>query len=76
MVTFFEEVHDSTTLEQTYEEIFSFLREVNVPTPMDPSHDENFALFEHLGELVLSPTSYTSTFCSIHPNKVWVQGLF
>ena len=38
---------------------------------MDPSHDENFALYGHLCELVLSPTSYTSKFCSI-----WVKGLF
>ena len=46
------------------------------PTPMDPSHDENFALYDHLGELVLSPTSYTSKFHSIHPIEVWVKGLF
>ena len=32
--------------------------------------------FYPLGELVLSPTSYTSIFCSIHPNRVWVKGLF
>ena len=70
--TLFEEVHDSTTLEQTYEESFSFLREVHVPTHMDPSHDENY----YLDELVLYPTSYTSKFCSIHHNEVWVKGLF
>ena len=29
-----------------------------------------------VGELVLSPTSYTSIFCSIHPNEVWVKGSF
>ena len=46
------------------------------PTPMDPSHDNNFALSDHLGELVISPTSYTSKFCSIHPNEVWVKGFF
>ena len=74
--TLFEEVHDSTTLEPTYGESFSILREVHNPTPMDPSHDEHFALFDHLGELVLSPTSYTSKFCSIHPNEVWVEGFF
>ena len=74
--TLFGEVHDSTTLEPTHEEIFSFLREVHNPTPMDPSHDENFSLSYHLGELVLSPTSYTSKFCSIHPNEVWVKGFF
>ena len=43
---------------------------------MDPSHDENFALFDHLGEFFISPTSHTSKFCSIHPNEVWVKGLF
>ena len=74
--TLFEEVHDSTTLEPTYEESFAFLREVHAPTLMDPSHDENVSLSNHLGELVLSPTSYTSIFCSIHPNEVWVKGLF
>ena len=74
--TLFEEVHDSTTLEPTYEESFVFLREVHVPTPMDLSHDELFALSNHLGEMVLSPTSYTSTFCRIHPNEVWVKGFF
>ena len=74
--THFEEVHDSTTLEQTYEESFAFFREVHVPTHMDPSHDENFAHYDHLGEFILSPTSYTSKFCSINPNKVWVKGLF
>ena len=49
--TCFEEMHDSTTLEPTYEESFAFFRDVHVPTPMDPSHDENFALYDHLGEL-------------------------
>ena len=29
-----------------------------------------------VGEFVLSPTSYTSKFCSIHPNEVWVKGSF
>ena len=70
--TLFGEVHESTTLEPTHEESFSFLREVHNPTPMDPSHDENFPLSDHLDELVLSPTPYTSKFCSIHPNEVWV----
>ena len=37
--TLFEEVHDSTTLEPTYGESFTFLREVHVPTLMEPSHD-------------------------------------
>ena len=43
--TLFEEVHDSTTLEPTYEENFSFVRVVHVTTPISPSHDENFALY-------------------------------
>ena len=60
--TLFEEVHDSTTLEPTHEEKFSFLREVHNPTPIDPSHDENLALYNTLGELVLYPTSYTYKF--------------
>ena len=74
--TLFEEVYDSTTLEPTHEEMFAFSREVHNPTPMDTSHDEIFSLSDHLGELVLSPTSYTSKFCSIHPNEVWVKGFF
>ena len=74
--TIFEEVHNSTTLEPTHEECFSFFREVHNPTPMDPSHYENFALTGPLGELVLSPTSYTSKFCSSNPNEVWVKGFF
>ena len=37
---------------------------------------EIFSLYYHLDELVLSPTSYTSKFCSIHPNEVWVNDLF
>ena len=65
-----------STLEPKHEEFFALLREVHNPTPMDPSHDENFSLSYHLGELVLSPTSYTSKFCSSHPNEVWVKGLF
>ena len=64
--TLFEEVRDSITLEPTYVESVTLLRDMHVPTPMDPSHDENFALSNHLGELVLSPTSYTSIFCNIH----------
>ena len=74
--TLFKEVHDSITLEPTHEEIFAFLREVHNPTPMDPSHDEIFLIYDHLGELVLSPTSYTSKFCSIHDNELWVKGFF
>ena len=49
---------------------------MNNPTPMDTSHYDNFSLTDHLGELVLSPTSYTSKFCSSHPNEVWVKGFF
>ena len=74
--TLFEEVHDSTTLEPNHEEILAFLRDVHTTTPMDPSHDEIFSLSDHLGELVISPTSYTSKFWSIHPNEVWVKSLF
>ena len=69
-------MHDSTTLEPTHEESFEFLREVHNPTHMDPSHHENFVLFDHLGELVLSPTYHTSKFCSINHNEVWVKGFF
>ena len=29
-----------------------------------------------MGVLVLSPTSYTSKFCNIHPNEVWLKGFF
>ena len=54
--TVFEEVHDSTILEPTYGECFTFLMEVHNPTSVDPSHDENVSLYHHLGELVLSPT--------------------
>ena len=43
---------------------------------MDHLHDEKIAFFDHLDELVLSPTSYTSTFCNIHPNEVWVKCFF
>ena len=27
-------------------------------------------------EFVISHTSYTSTFCNLHPNEVWVKGFF
>ena len=49
---------------------------MHVPTPMEPSHDQLFSHYNPLGELVLSPTSYTSIFFSIHPNEVWVKGFF
>ena len=74
--TLFEELHDYTILEPTNGESFTFLRELHVPNLMDISHDENFSLSNPLGELVLSPTSYTFKFCSIHPNEVWVKGFF
>ena len=74
--TLFEEVHDSTTLEPNYGASFIFLREVHVPTLMEPSHDGKVSLSNPLGELVLSPTSYTSKFCNIHPNEVSMKGLF
>ena len=45
-------------------------------THMDHSHDENLALFDHLGELVHSPTSYNSMFCNISLNAIWVKGFF
>ena len=47
-----------------------------MPNPMDTSHYDNFSLIDHLGKLVLSPTSYTSKFYSSHPNEVWVKGFF
>ena len=74
--TLLDAVHDSTTLEPTYEESVTLLREMDNPTPMEPSHGETFALSNPLGELVLSNKSYTSIFCNIHPNEVWVKGLF
>ena len=43
---------------------------------MEPSHDEIFSLSDHLGDFFLSPISYTSKFCSIHPNEVWMKGFF
>ena len=43
---------------------------------MEPSHDEHFSISNPLGELVVSPTPYTSIFWSIHPNEVWVRSLF
>ena len=75
-MTIFEEVHNSTTLEPTHEEFFAFSRDLNNPIPMDTSNYDKFSLTDHLGELVLSPTSYTSKFCSIRPNEVWVKGFF
>ena len=73
----FKEEHDSSTLEPIYDKGFTLLKELHNPTPMDPSHYDNFSLTDHLGELVLSPTSYTSKFCSSHDaNEVWVKSFF
>ena len=56
---------------------FTFLKELHDTTDMDPYHDENPVLFDLLGtELVHSPTSYNSMFCSISLNEVWVKGFF
>ena len=74
--TLFEEVHDYTTWEPTYEKKISFLMEVHVLNPMNISHDEKFSLSNPLGELVLSPTSYTRIVCSTYPNEVWVKFFF
>ena len=52
------------------------MKELHDTTHMDPYHDEMSVLFDHLGELVHSPTSYNSMFCSISLNEVWVKGLF
>ena len=35
-----------------------------------------FSLSNPLGDSVLSPISYASIFCSIHPNEVWVRVFF
>ena len=70
-------MHDSTILEPNHEDFFAFLRDqMHTHTPMGPLHDYKFSLFDNFCELVLSPTSYTSKFCSIHPNEVWVKGFF
>ena len=74
--TLFEEVYDSTALEPTHEYFFAFLIEAHNPTSMDPSHDKKISLYDNLGDLFISPTSYTSKFCSIYPNEVWVKGFF
>ena len=41
------------------------LKALHDTTRMDPSRDENSALFDHLGELVHSPTSYNSIFSAV-----------
>ena len=58
---------DSPYIYEIYDKGFTLLKEMHNPTRMDPSHYDNFALTDHLGELVLSPTSYTSKFCNSHP---------
>ena len=72
----FKEGHDSSTLEPIYDKVFTLLKELHDTTHMYPYHDETSALFKHFGELVYSPTSYNSIFCSIHPNEVWVKSFF
>ena len=61
-------------MEPIYDKSFTILKEMYDTTHMDPSHDESSTLFYHLGELVHSPTSYNSMFCSISLNEVWVKG--
>ena len=58
----FKEEHDSSTLGPIYDKGFTLLKDLHDNTHMDPSHDETSALFDHLGELVYSPTSYHSMF--------------
>ena len=53
----FKDEHDSFTLEPIYDKYFTLLKELRDTTHMDPSQDENSALFDHLGELFHSPTS-------------------
>ena len=72
----FKEEHDSSTLEPIYDKGFTLLKVLHDTNHMDPSHDETSALFYHLDELVHSPTSYNSMFCSISLNEVWVKGFF
>ena len=52
------------------------MKELHDTTHMDPSHDDTSALFNHLGKLVHSPTSYNSMFGSISLNEIWVKGFF
>ena len=67
----FKGEHDSSTLEPIYDKGFTLLKEVHDTTHMDPYHDETSTLFDHFqGELVHSPTSYNSMFCSISFNEV------
>ena len=72
----FKEEHDSSTLEPIYEKGFTILKALHDTTHMDPYHDETSAIFYYLNELVHSPTSYNSMFCSISLNEVWVKGFF
>ena len=64
------------TLEPIYDKGFTLLNKLHDTTHMDPYHDETSTLFDHLGELVHSPTSYNSMFCSISLDEVWVKGFF
>ena len=63
-------------MEPTYDKGFTLLKELHDTTHMDPYHDENSALFDHSCELVHYPTSYSSMFCSISLNELWVKGFF
>jgi len=53
------------SLEPTYEESVTLLRDMHVPTPMNPSHDQNFSLSCHLGE---------SRFILLHPTLPYFAG--
>ena len=57
----FKEEHDSSTLEPIYDKGFTLFKEL-YEAHMDIYHDENSSLFDHLGELVHSSTSYNSMF--------------
>ena len=72
----FKEEHDSSTLEPIYDKGFTLLKEMHDTNHMDPSHDEASVLFDHLGQLVHSPTFDNSMFCNISLNEVWVKGFF
>ena len=58
----FKEERDSSTLGPIYDKGFTLLKELHDTTRMDPYHNETSAIFDHLGELVHSPTSYNSMF--------------
>ena len=68
--TLFEEVHDSTSLEQTHEESFSFLREVNNTNPMDPPNHEKSSLFYGITIKVNQNTCFR---CALHFFKKFIE---